>query len=134
MATLTINSDFTAGTTNAGVTIAGAKRITGFTVSQVTALSFSFTGSTTVGGDPRFNIPVTGGYVFIAGNACFSGSGPLYTVDAINNSNCAVQSPTTYYPNWAAFIAAEPNLAITGASYTLIDEQGTWTIQNVYVQ
>jgi hypothetical protein len=105
IASLSIDSaTFDAGVTNAGVTIAGASAIKGLTVSQVTALSFAFTGHTNVGGDPRFNIPVTrtgqACTVFIAGNACYSGTGP-YTVDAFNNPSCAVQSPNGYYPNWA---------------------------------
>lgn len=139
VATLSIANDsaYTAGVSNAGVTIAGAKAIKGLTVSQLTNLSFDFTGPVTVGGDPRFNIPIAGGVIFIAGNACFTPNGSNgYTLDAINNPACAVQTSTSsaYYPNWAAFVAANPNLIVTDAAYILIDEPGTWTIQNVNVQ
>lgn len=134
VATLTIPSPLQPGA-NAGVYFDSANSLKGLTVSQITRLSFDFSGPTNVGGDPRFNIPVTTGTVFIPGNACYSGTGP-YTLDAINNNPCNISSPENSaagYPNWATFTAAEPNLTITGAPYVIIDEPGTWTISNVEI-
>jgi hypothetical protein len=118
------------------VNIANSANWNGVTVSQITALQFDYTGPTNVGGDPRINVPVTGGTLFVGGNACFVTQPDNTTelVDALHNASCNITTPSNSaagYSNWAALIAAEPNLQITGAPYVIIDEPGTWTISNV---
>jgi hypothetical protein len=120
---------------NAGVRT-GPGTWEGLTVSTITALQFDYVGATDVGGNPRINIPVTGGTLVVGGNACFVTQEDETTerVDAINNASCNITTPSNSaagYANWAALITAEPNLQMLGAPYVIIDEPGTWTISNV---
>lgn len=107
------NTDTNAAGDYAGVYFANST-MTGQPLGSVTQLSYSYTGTTAQGpGDLSLNVPVnltggttTDGYLFIDAFYC---PGVRGNVDVINDSGCGMYyGGVTFYPNWAAFIAANP--------------------------
>ncbi len=141
-ATLALNS------TNPNGDYAGVytleSKLYGTALSNVTQLSYQYTGTITPGpGNLSLNVPVstTGGsvtdaYLFIDAAYC-PGVGGL--VDVIHDSNCGIYyNGTTFYPNWAAVIAAYPSAAIATDNFAFIVAERTpsepaavWTVNNV---
>ena len=147
-ATCTTNTSGAKGSATLAVTGAGAAAVyyTGFNdsiygvpLSQVTQLSFNYTGTAT-GGAPRFSIPIdenndglTEQFAFVGATLCNNGNG---LVDVIKDSTCNVNYNSVDYPNWAAFAAAYPaaEVALTdNYVFVIADEVGTWTVNNVII-
>jgi hypothetical protein len=104
--------------------------LSGKLLSQVTQLSFDFTGSAAGAGAPRFSVPMsTGGYAFVGGFYC-NDNGHI----DINNASCTIWYNNVSYPTWSDFVSANSSATI-GSSLTFIvaDEVGTWTISNARI-
>ncbi len=109
----------------------------GTPLSEITKLGFSYEGTTPYGGAPRISIGIDengdgsgwDAFAFVDAAGCNDGFGK---VDVINDSTCTVWYGSTSYPNWAAFVAANPTYDI-GYAYTFVvaDAPGEWTISNV---
>jgi hypothetical protein len=104
--------------------------LSGKLLSQVTQLSFDFTGSAPGAGAPRFSLPVsTGGYAFIGGYYCNDGG----HID-INNASCIVWYNGVSYPTWADFAASNPAARVGSAlTFIIADEAGSWTVSNAKI-
>jgi hypothetical protein len=154
--TCTLNKNGTTATldttgTTVGVGFAGVylpgynSSFYGVRVAQVTALSFTFTGTASTV-DPHWSIPIdsnhdgnTDYWLYVPAITCNNGAG---LVDVINNPACTIydsRSALVSYPNWAAYIAANTNDYIALNDYyafPIADSTvggGVWTISNVTV-
>ena len=103
-------------------------------------MSFSYEGSDVAVGSPRLSIPIdTDGnaswddFAFIDTIGCNDGSAETGTLDAINDPTCTVNFGSTAYPNWAAFVEANPTYRIAddALSFVIVDQPGDFTITNV---
>lgn len=113
--------------------------IYGVLLSQVTQLSFTYTGTPTAG-SPRFSIPVdednngsAEAFAFVGANLCNNGAG---LVDAINDPTCDVNYQSVDYANWAAFVAAYPAARVSfdiNYLFVVADDVGIWTVNNVTI-
>jgi len=120
----------------------------GVRTNLVTKLSNTVSGDA-LGIDPRWSIPIddrndptapagyTDYFVFVTFADCNNGSG---LVDIINDATCTIYgSNNVSYPNWSAFVTANPNTYIAlNDNYAFIiadlsGPAGTWTISNVQV-
>jgi hypothetical protein len=136
----------TVGTGWAGVYLPGYNNsFYGVRVAQVTALSFTFTGTASTV-DPHWSIPIdsnhdgnTDYWLYVPAFTCNNGAG---LVDVINNPACTIydsRNALVSYPNWAAYIAANTNDYIALNDYyafVIADSTvggGVWTISNVTV-
>ena len=136
------------GTTNPNDQYSGVfvenSNLAGKLLNTVNKLTFSYaaaSGTVASGGSPRFSIPIdTNGdgtndvYAFIDTLGCNNGSAENGTLDAINDSTCTVAlSDGSSYPNWAAFVAANPTYRIASDTipFVIADQPGYWTISNV---
>jgi hypothetical protein len=132
----------------AGVYLAGYNSsFYGVRTNLVTKLSNTVSGST-LGIDPRWSIPIDVGplhdgytdyFVYVSFANCNNGAG---LVDVINDPTCTIDmgdGSNTSYPNWAAFVTANPNTYIALNDYyafVIADGSGapgTWTVSNVQV-
>ena len=107
----------------------------------IDALSFTYSGSTPVGGSPRFSLqidedgaagpndPNANPYVFIDALNCNNGAG---LVDVINDPTCLIWYGTTSYENWDAFAAAYPNATVYFA-FVVVEHESTYTINNLTI-
>ena len=111
--------------------------LSGMPLSDVTELSFTYTGTPTAG-SPRISLPIDSDgngtfdfYAFIGAFYCNNGAG---LVDAINDPTCTIWVGGTSYANWDAFVAAYPD-AIVDDSFVFIvaDDVGLWTVSNVHL-
>jgi hypothetical protein len=119
----------------------------GVRLSQVKALSFTYTGAVGAGApDPHWSIPIDGaghdGYTdmwaYVSASTCNNGLG---LVDVINDTTCTIyrsDDPLASYPNWAAFVAAlgTNNWIALLDNYTFVisdSSQGLWTVGNLTV-
>lgn len=130
--------------TGAGVYVANfnGKSFYNKLTSQVTTLQNNVTGSSALGIDPRWSIPIDVGndgdtnfFAFVSFGTCNDGAG---LVDVIHDSTCSINRDGVDYPNWAAMVAANPNDRISYADYAFIiadgsGDPGTWTVTNVKV-
>ncbi len=113
--------------------------IYGVLLSQVTQLSFTYTGTATAG-SPRFSVPIdenndgyTEFFAFAGANLCNNGNG---FVDVIKDATCNINYNGVDYANWAAFAAAFPaaEVALTdNYVFVIADDVGTWTVNNVTI-
>jgi len=128
----------------AGVYIPGTNNsLYGQHLSKVTALSFTYSGTTGV--DPHWSIPIDGSdagtdtdyFVSVAAGSCNNGLG---VVDVINDPTCTIfinTSPLVSYPNWAAYVASDTNLFIANDinyAFVIADSTvggGVWTVGNL---
>lgn len=109
-------------------------------LSDVNKLAFTYDGTGAAGGSPRLSIPIdenndgtADGYAFVDTMRCNDGDVNKGTLDAINDTTCAVSYKSGDYENWAAFVAANPTLRIAKDSVTfvIVDQPGTFNITNV---
>jgi hypothetical protein len=137
------NTDSNPAGDYAGVYTANSS-MSGQLLSTITQLGYTYSGTTVPGpGDLSLNVPVslTGGtatdnYLFIDAAYCPGVGG---VVDVIHNSACGMYyAGVTYYPNWAAFVAAYPaatvatnNVPFIIAERTPAEGPALWTVSNV---
>ena len=103
--------------------------LSGQALSNVTDLSFEYTGVAGAGA-PRISLPISeGGYAFLAAYYCNDGSG---LADFINDPTCTIWYGANSYDNWAAFVAAHSTASVGSAlPFIIADEVGSWTISDV---
>lgn len=103
--------------------------LSGQDLSDVSALSFNYTGVAGAGA-PRISLPISeGGYAFLAAYYCNDGNG---LADFINDETCTIWYNDIAYANWAAFVAAFPEASVgSDLPFIISDEPGSWTITNV---
>jgi hypothetical protein len=113
--------------------------LSGKLLSQITQLSFNYTGSAVTAGSPRISLPVdldnngVTDYISISAFYCNDGAG---LVDPIHDTTCTIWSnlngTTPLASNWAALLAAYPNLRVANSvPFVIADDQGIWTVSNV---
>ena len=151
-ATCTNDTNGAKGSATLDVTGAGAASVyyTGFNdsiygvlLSEVSQLSFMYTGSDPTAGAPRFSVPIdenndgfTEAFAFIPAISCNNEQGK---VDVINDPTCLVYyapDGVTGWDNWEAFAAAHPTYEVALTDnyvFAVADEVGTWTLNNVVI-
>lgn len=111
----------------------------GRSLSDVNKLSFDYSGSGAAGGSPRISVPIdsngdgtTDDHAFIDTGYCNDAGDPnVGTLDAINDPTCVIWYGSDSYANWAAFASANPTYRISGTSFIIVDQAGTFNITNV---
>jgi hypothetical protein len=113
--------------------------ISGKPLSEVTNLSFTYTGTPTAG-SPRISLPidtnndgVTDFYAFIGAFYCNDGAG---LVDPLHDTTCTIfyTGNTTGDANWATFVAAHPTWRVSNSlPFVIADDAGLWTVDNVHL-
>ena len=113
--------------------------ISGKLLSDVSDLSFTYTGTATAG-SPRISLPidtnndgVTDFYAFIGAFYCNDGAGH---VDVMHDTTCTIfySGNTTGDANWAAFVAAHPTWRVSNdVPFIVADDAGMWTVSNVHL-
>lgn len=109
----------------------------GILLSDVDALSFDYTGTSTAG-SPRISMPIDTNndgnvdfYTFISAFYCSDGAG---NVDPLTDSTCTIWNGGISYANWAAFLAAYPTAKVANApTFVIADDAGSWTVSNVVI-
>lgn len=113
--------------------------INGELLSDVSDLSFSYTGTPTAG-SPRISLPIdtdndgdTDLYIFIGAFYCNDGSGH---VDAMTDNTCTIWSnldgTNPLGSNWAAVVAAHPTWKVSDdLPFIVADDPGIWTVSDV---
>jgi len=151
-ATCTNNTNGAKGSVTFTVTGAGAAAayyvgfndsIYGQLLSNVTQLSFQYTGDAATAGAPRFSVPIdenndglTEAFAFVPAVSCDNGQGK---VDVIGDSTCLVYyapDGVAGWANWAAFAAAHPTYEVALTDnyvFPISDEIGTWTLNQVVI-
>ncbi len=115
-----------------------SSKMYGKLLSDVTQVSFSYTGEATAG-SPRYSIPVdtdgdgdANGYIFVAAYYCNDGAG---YVDVINDSTCTIYTNFSdeSFDNWADLVATHPDWSVADDQYVFIvaDDAGIWTVSGV---
>jgi hypothetical protein len=108
-------------------------------LSDITQLSFNYSGDLATAGSPRLSIPVdtnndgtTDGYLFVSAYYCNDGEG---TVDVINDPSCTIYTNFSgeSWDSWADLLVDYPDWSIANDAYTFIiaDDPGMWTINAV---
>jgi len=147
-ATCTTNTSGAKGSATLNVTGVGDASVyyTGFNnsiygafLSNITQLSFMYTGTATAG-SPRFSIPIdenddglTEAFAFVGARDCNNGAG---FVDVTKDATCNVNYNSVDYPNWAAFVTAYPTAKVALTDnylFVIADDIGTWTVNNVII-
>ena len=116
-----------------------SSNLSGKLLSDITQLSFDYTGSAATAGSPRISLPIdvtgdgtTDFYAFIGAFYCNDGAG---LVDPIHDSTCTIfytGGPVSGDPNWAAFVAAHGwKVATDNVPFVIADDAGIWTVSNV---
>lgn len=113
--------------------------LSGKPLSQVTDLSFTYTGTATAG-SPRISLPIdtngdgtTDFYAFIGAFYCNNGAG---FVDPLHDTTCTIfyTGNTTGDANWATFVAAHPTWKVSNSvPFVIADDAGLWTVDNVHL-
>ena len=113
--------------------------LSGKMLSDVSDLSFNYTGTATAG-SPRISLPidtnndgVTDFYAFIGAFYCNNGAG---LVDPLHDSSCTIfyTGNTTGDANWATFVAAHPTWRVSNdVPFIIADDAGLWTVSNVHL-
>jgi hypothetical protein len=113
--------------------------ISGKPLSEVSDLSFTYTGTPTAG-SPRISLPidtnsdgVTDFYAFIGAFYCNDGAG---LVDPLHDTTCTIfyTGNTTGDANWATFVAAHPTWRVSNSvPFVIADDAGLWTVDNVHL-
>lgn len=113
--------------------------LSGKPLSQVTDLSFTYTGTPTAG-SPRISLPidtngdgVTDFYAFVGAFYCNDGAG---LVDPMHDNTCTIfyTGNTTGDANWATFVAAHPTWSVSNdVPFVIADDAGLWTVDNVHL-
>ena len=114
--------------------------LSGKLLSQVTDLSFNYTGTATAG-SPRISLPIdtnndgtTDFYAFIGAFYCNNGAG---LVDPLHDATCTIfytGGPASGDASWAAFVAAHPTWRVSNdVPFIIADDAGLWTVSNVHL-
>jgi hypothetical protein len=114
--------------------------LSGKLLSDITELSFTYTGTPTAG-SPRISLPIdtnndgtTDFYAFIGAFYCNNGAG---LVDPIHDASCTIfhtGGPVAGYANWAAFVAANTAWRVSSdVPFIIADDPGIWTVGNVHL-
>ncbi len=114
--------------------------LSGELLSDVSDLSFTYTGTPTAG-SPRISLPidtnndgVTDFYAFIGAIYCNNGSG---LVDPMHDTTCTIfytGGPVAGDANWATFVAAHPTWRVSNdVPFVIADDAGLWTVNNVHL-
>jgi len=114
--------------------------LSGKLLSQVSDLSFTYTGTPTAG-SPRISLPIdtngdgtTDFYAFIGAIYCNNGAG---LVDPMHDTTCTIfytDGPVAGEANWAAFVAAHPTWRVgSSVPFVIADDAGLWTVSNVHL-
>jgi hypothetical protein len=115
--------------------------LNGKLLSQVTDVSFTYTGIPTAG-SPRISLPIdtdgngtTDLYISISAFYCNDGAG---LVNPMTDATCTIWSnqdgTTPLASNWAALVAAYPTWRISsGTPFIIADDAGFWTVDNVHL-
>ena len=110
--------------------------LSGKLVSDVTQLSFDFTGSAATAGSPRISLPIdtnnngtTDFFLFIGASQCNNGAGHV----DIHNAGCLVfwTAGPVSGESWATFAAHGWKVATDNVPFVIADDPGIWTISNV---
>jgi hypothetical protein len=114
----------------------------GKSVKSINQLSFRYDG-TISGGSPRITFPIDvnndGGWDdFISADAvgCSDTGGTSGLVDVMNDPTCLVSfNGGPSYPNWAAFVAANPTarVATDAIPFIIADQPGVVTISEIQI-
>jgi hypothetical protein len=120
----------------AGVYISSTNNLKSRPLSAVDTMSFDFSGDPATAGSPRFSVAYTNdngattNYAYISAFYCNAGG----HVD-IHNASCTIYtSAGPFYPNWAAFVAGNPNAKLAGIPFIVADDPGhVWTVSNVSI-
>lgn len=113
--------------------------LSGKLLSEVTQLSFNYTGTAPGAGAPRISLPTdvnsdgVTDYLSIAAFYCNNGLG---LVDPIHDTTCTIWSnlngTTPLASSWAALVTAYPTLRVASSvPFVIADEPGIWTVSNV---
>jgi hypothetical protein len=113
-------------------------------ISNISKLSFDYTGTGAAPGSPRFSIPintdgagqVTAFFAFADVVTCNNGSTSKGQLNVIGDSTCTIYAGSETFPNWAAFVAAHPTYRIANNDYTfIIQDSGSpkYTVFNVQI-
>lgn len=144
----TLNASGTGATLNNSVAVGSGdysgvyyatSSVSGKSLSDITELSFTYTGTPTAG-SPRISLPIdtnndgtTDFYAFIGAFYCNDGAG---LVDAIHDTTCTIFNtggPVAGYANWAAFVTANPTWRVSSSvPFVIADDAGLWTVDNVH--
>ena len=114
--------------------------VSGMPLSQVSDLSFTYTGTPTAG-SPRISLPIdtngdgtTDFYAFIGAFYCNDGAG---LVDPMHDATCTIfytGGPVAGDANWATFVAAHPTWSVSNSvPFIIADDAGLWTVDNVHL-
>lgn len=118
--------------------------LTGKTVGQVDALSFSYNGTGAAGGSPRITLPidkdgdgVTDSYISMDTLGCNDGDANVGTVDVVHDQTCVVSDNATgeSFVNWADYVAAHPTYVVSSDAipFVVVDQPGQFTLSNVVI-
>ena len=135
----TLNNSVPVGSGDYSGVYFASSSISGKPLSQVTDLSFNYTGTATAG-SPRISLPIdtngdgaTDFYAFIGAFYCNNGAG---LVDPMNDSTCTIfyTGNTTGDANWATFVSLHPTWRVrTDVPFIIADDPGLWTVSNVHL-
>jgi hypothetical protein len=113
--------------------------VSGKLLSEVSDLSFTYTGTATAG-SPRISLPIdtnndgaTDFYAFIGAFYCNNGAG---LVDPMHDTTCTIffTGNISGDANWAAFVAAHPTWRVSNdVPFIIADDAGLWTVGNVHL-
>jgi len=115
--------------------------ISGELLTDVSGLSFNYTGTPTAG-SPRISLPIdtdndgdTEFYISIGAFYCNNGAG---LVDPMTDTTCTLWSnldgTTPLASNWAALLAAHPTWRVSDdVPFIIADDPGLWTVSNVHL-
>jgi hypothetical protein len=136
----TVDGDTIPDNNYAGVYYAHSS-ISGELLSDVSNLSFTYTGTPTLG-SPRITLPIdtdndgdTDFWLSIGAFYCNNGAG---LVDPMTDTTCTLWSnlngTTPLADNWAALIAAHPDWTVGDElPFLIADDPGLWTVSNVHL-
>jgi hypothetical protein len=109
--------------------------LSGKLVSDITQLSFDYSGDAATAGSPRISLPIdsnnngtTDFYAFISGSQC----GVAGHVD-IHNAGCLIfyTGGPVSGESWATFSAHGWKVATDNVPFVIADDAGIWTVSNV---
>ena len=109
--------------------------LSGKLVSDISQLSFDYTGNTATAGSPRISLPIdtnnngtTDFFVFISGSQC----GIAGHVD-IHNAGCTVfwTAGPVSGESWATFASHGWRVATDHVPFVIADDAGIWAVTNV---
>jgi hypothetical protein len=136
----TVDGDTIPDNNYAGVYYARSS-ISGELLSDVSNLSFTYTGTPTAG-SPRITLPIdtdndgdTDFWLSIGAFYCNNGAG---LVDPMTDTTCTLWSnengTTPLASNWAALILAHPTWTVGDElPFLIADDPGLWTVSNVHL-